>query len=355
MQTSNLTDVLLVSDKQVIRNQIKIALSASRFNFNVVSWPDPGTLIAPPNAAGVVIIDGSQSVFEDVIRQTRLLATTKRSILIIANAWSMAERLQLRALGRIDVTSSAIDRDELLLRLEAFERRNDRLSVLIIEDDAQIAEEVLIILKRHGVDAQISGTIDDARQKAAASRFDLLIVDRRLPDGEGLDFIRGLRARDVATPALVVTAEILTEQRIEGLKAGANDYMCKPFDPDELIARAEVLLQPILLNRVIRYGALELNEADGLARWGRNRVDLTDTEFKVLLYLAQRVGLVIPVTMLEADIWNTVSHSSETNVVASAIRRLRRKLEGAGVPNIVRTEAKGYRFDADAVLTNSLS
>jgi two-component system, OmpR family, response regulator len=355
MQPSDTKTVLLVSDKQVIRNQIKIALSQSRFGFNVTSWPERGMPIDLSGAGSVVIIDGSQSTFDDVLEQARKIVAERLSILIIANAWSMAERLKLRTLGRVDVTSSAIDRDELSLRLEAFERRSERLSVLIIEDDKEIAEEVSLIFQRHGFDAVISDTIADARLKATAARFDLLIVDRRLPDGEGLDFIRGLRTRDVATPALVVTAEIRTEQRIEGLKAGANDYMCKPFDPDELLARAEVLLQPIVANRVMRYGALELNEADGLVRWGRNRIDLTDTEFKVLLYLAQRAGLVLPITMLEADIWNSVSRSSETNVVAAAVRRLRIKLEGAGVPNIVRTEGKGYRFDADAVLMGSLA
>lgn len=355
MPTSDTTSVLLISDKQVIRNQIKVSLSRSRFGFNVVSWPDPGKMVADTHGDGIVIIDGSQSVFEDVLVQARPLAASGHSVLVVANAWTTAQRLQLRSLGRVDITSPAIDPDELLLRFEAFERRTERLCVLIIEDDAHIAEEVSLIFQRHGIDTAISGTIADARQKSAATRFDLLIVDRRLPDGEGLDFVRGIRARDVATPALVVTAEILTEQRIEGLKAGANDYMCKPFDPDELLARADVLLQPILLNRVIRFGALELNEADGLVRWGRNRLDLTDTEFKVILYLAQRVGLVLPVSMLEADIWNTVSRNSETNVVASAVRRLRRKLEDAGVPNVVRTEAKGYRFDADSVLASSLT
>ncbi|WP_305016769.1 response regulator transcription factor [Mycobacterium tuberculosis] len=147
--------------------------------------------------------------------------------------------------GANDYMCKPFDPDELLARADVL------LQPILLnrEDDAHIAEEVSLIFQRHGIDTAISGTIADARQKSAATRFDLLIVDRRLPDGEGLDFVRGIRARDVATPALVVTAEILTEQRIEGLKAGANDYMCKPFDPDELLARADVLLQPILLNR----------------------------------------------------------------------------------------------------------
>jgi len=355
MQTSETNAVLLVSDKQVIRNQIKVALSKSAYRLEIKDWPDPGQHIGSTDGFEVVIIDGSQASFEDALSQATPIASDGHSMLIIGNGWSMAQRLQLRTLGRVDITSSAIDRDELLLRLEAFKCRRDQLSVLIIEDDAKLAQSIAQIFARHGINTAISGNLADAREKSASTRFDLLVVDRRLPDGEGLDFVRGLRARDVATPALVVTAEIETHQRIEGLKAGANDYMCKPFDSDEMLARADVLLQPIVANRVIRYGALELNGADDLARWGRTRLDLTNTEFKVLLYLAQRSGLVVPVSMLQADIWNTVSYDPEINVVAVAIRRLRRKFEEAGVPNLVRTEGKGYRFDADAVLMDALA
>ena len=141
-------------------------------------------------------------------------------------------------------------------------------SLLLIEDDPVIGDEIVARLEPCGYAVRWAKTVEEAAAAAQQSPSDVLIVDRMLPDGDGLDVLRDLRAGGDRTPALVLSALDRVDQRVAGLRAGGDDYLVKPFAFDELAARLEALLRrPSELPQVwLRLGPLELNLIDGVAR-----------------------------------------------------------------------------------------
>lgn len=219
--------------------------------------------------------------------------------------------------------------------------------ILLLEDDAGTATEIALELVANGYDVTPCARIADGFRAARDDGVDLLIVDRQLPDGEGLDLIERLRAEGRRTPALVLSALGSLDDRVRGLRAGGDDYLAKPFALIELVARVQALLRRPNESRDTRLivGPLDLDLLAGTATRAGRALDLLPRELKLLDYLVRRPGRIITRSMLLQDVWG-YSFEPNSNVVDVHIGRLRRKVDAEGEPQLIRNvRGQGYVFD----------
>ena len=222
------------------------------------------------------------------------------------------------------------------------------LHIVCIEDDASLAEEIGRLMGIEGNRFSCAGTGEDGLRLAGAGA-DVIVLDRMLPDMSGLELVDRLRGAGVTTPVLMLSALGRAENRTEGLEAGVDDYMSKPFDSLELIARIRALHrraggQPPA--PVILFGDLECHlKARTAHRQGRH-VPLSPKEFDLFRYLMEYAGEVVTREMLLRDIWK-LSFDPQTNVIDVSMGRLRRKLEeGFDTPVLETIRGAGYRLVA---------
>jgi two-component system OmpR family response regulator len=221
--------------------------------------------------------------------------------------------------------------------------------VLVVEDERDLAEEIRLELQASGHPVELTETVDDGL-RAARSGAAVLVIDRMLRGEDGLSIIETLRREGNTTPALVISALSSVDERINGLKAGGDDYLIKPFDIRELTARVEALLRRGGDPRVTRLqiGALEMDLVDRTVRCDGKPVDLLPREFRLLEYFMRRPGQIVTRAMLLEDVWN-FKFMAQTNVVDVQIGNLRRKLDPTGARRlIVNIRAVGFRLNADA-------
>lgn len=209
-------------------------------------------------------------------------------------------------------------------------------SVLLIEDDPEIAAAVVDELRAAGHRVEHAADGLSGADRAAAARFDLLVVDRLLPGLDGIEVIGRLRAGGIAAPVLVLSALSAVDDRVSGLKAGGDDYLTKPFAMPELLARVEALLRRPAPSRetLLRAGPLVLDLLERTARRDRRLLDLLPREFKLLEYMARRPDRVLTRAMMLEDVWN-YRFVPQTNLVDVHIGRLRRKVDLAGEPPLI--------------------
>ena len=220
--------------------------------------------------------------------------------------------------------------------------------ILLIEDDDGTADEISLELTASGHDVTRVAALEPARALSAGEPFDLLILDRQLPDGEGLELLSDLRRNGQRTPALVLSALGSLDDRVRGLRAGGDDYLPKPFALVELIARVEALLRRPNDTRATRLiaGPLELDLLAGTATRAGRPLGLLPRELKLLDYMVRRAGQIVTRAMLLRDVWG-YSFEPDTNVVDVHLGRLRRKIDGEGeTPMIRNVRGKGYVLDA---------
>jgi DNA-binding response OmpR family regulator len=171
--------------------------------------------------------------------------------------------------------------------------------LLLIDDDARLTAMVVDYLKANALDVTAVGSIAAGRERLRQGSFDALLLDLMLPDGDGLDFTRELRAdaRTRRLPLLMLTARGESPDRIVGLEIGADDYLPKPFEPRELLARVKALLRrsaaPLGDDEVMRFGRLEIDLGARQARLDGKPCDLTSHQFDLLVVLAQGAGRVL--------------------------------------------------------------
>ena len=220
--------------------------------------------------------------------------------------------------------------------------------VLVVEDERDLAEEIQLELQASGHPVQLSETVEDGL-RAARSGMAVLIIDRMLQGEDGLSIIESLRAEGNFTPALVISALSSVDERINGLKAGGDDYLVKPFDIRELTARVEALLRrggDAKLSRLLA-GALEVDLIERTVRCDGELVDLLPREFILLEYFMRRPGQIVTRAMLLEDVWN-FKFLAQTNVVDVQIGNLRRKLDPADARRfIINIRAVGFKLNAD--------
>ncbi len=221
--------------------------------------------------------------------------------------------------------------------------------LLIVEDDAATAHELREGLGARGYDTALAGSAEAARTSIAESPWDALIVDRMLPAQDGLGFVRTLRERGDTVPVLFLTALWTVDDRIEGLRAGGDDYLVKPFALGELVARIEALLRrPAMgMRPLLRIGSVELDLIARTARRGERDLELLPREFQLLEYFMRREGLVVTPAMLLRDIWN-YNFELRSNLVDVQLGRLRRKLDTPGETRLItNVRGVGFVFRAD--------
>lgn len=224
------------------------------------------------------------------------------------------------------------------------------MQVLIIEDDAVMAAHVADLLAGRDAQCEVVGDGREGLARAAARPFDLIVTDRMLPGLEGLDVVERLRALEVETPVLVLSALGLPRDKVEGLTRGADDYLAKPFADDELIARVAALMRRARKEphpEVMVIGSIEIRiKARTVHRAGRH-IALSPKEFELLRCLAEHAGRFVPRSLLLERVWN-LRFDPQTNVVDVHVSRLRGKLdEGFAEPAIVTARGEGYRLVAD--------
>jgi two-component system OmpR family response regulator len=200
--------------------------------------------------------------------------------------------------------------------------------VLLIEDDRETAHEITAELASCGYSVEWAATGSEGLDKARSRGLDAVIMDRLLPEIDGLSIIETLRQDHVRTPVLVVSALGTVDDRVLGLRAGGDDYLTKPFELTELLARLEALLRRPAETRetVLRVGPLELDLLDRTAKRSHRGIELLPREFRLLEYMMRHSGQLLTRAMLLEEVWN-YRFIPQTNVIDVHMGRLRRKVD----------------------------
>lgn len=220
------------------------------------------------------------------------------------------------------------------------------MRILLVEDDRRLAENVGVQLREAGFSVDVVGGGKDALYESAIYPYDLIVLDLQLPDLDGVEVCRALRARGTPTRVLMATARDAVDDRIGGLEIGADDYLVKPYSTRELIARVRALLRRPAdpLPATLRVGDLELDTGLRAARRGERQIPLTTKEFAVLEYLMRNPGRVVTREQIGDHAWDA-NFDPFSNVIDVYIARLRRKVDGEGEEPLIETvRGAGYRF-----------
>jgi DNA-binding response OmpR family regulator len=215
--------------------------------------------------------------------------------------------------------------------------------VLVVEDDDAISQVLQRSLRMEGYDVRIAGDGMAALDEAHSFLPDLVILDLGLPKLDGLEVAKTLRESD-DVPILMLTARDAVESRVEGLDAGADDYLVKPFERQELLARLRALLRrrPPRGQAAITVGDLRLNPDTHEVLRGERQLDLTQREFELLEYLMRNERIVVSRQRLLDEVWG-YDPFSMTNTIEVFVSNLRRKLEAGGEPRLLHTiRGAGY-------------
>jgi DNA-binding response OmpR family regulator len=221
------------------------------------------------------------------------------------------------------------------------------LRILHVEDDPRSAAAVAEILSASGDVLVWEDSGSAALLRAGLEPFDVIILDRMLGDIDGLTITRRLRESGIGTPILILSALGRTSDRAEGLDAGADDYLAKPFEPEELMARLRALHRRASgreHSAVILYGAFECHVKARTAFRQNRHLSLSPKEFELFRYFMENAGEIVTREMLLRDVWK-MDFDPQTNVVDVNIGRLRRKLEdGFATPALETIWGSGYRI-----------
>jgi DNA-binding response OmpR family regulator len=221
------------------------------------------------------------------------------------------------------------------------------MQVLVVEDDRDLRRFLSKALREEGYGAVEAESGDQALDRALDARFSCIILDVMLPGRDGFDVVTELRSRGVFTPVLMLTAKDELESRVRGLEAGADDYLTKPFDLAELLARVHALIRRAELRHkdaILSVGSLTLDPLTRQVTQGGRRVDLSAREFALLEFLMRNVGRTVSRSRIAEAVWN-YQFDPETNVVDVYVNYLRKKLFVGRTTPIQTVRGTGYRLD----------
>jgi DNA-binding response OmpR family regulator len=216
------------------------------------------------------------------------------------------------------------------------------LKVLLVEDDTKVARFLSRVLAEEGYVVDVCKSGADALSQAETGVYDLVVLDWMIPDVDGLSVCRELRRSGSTVPILMLTARGETRERVLGLEAGADDYLVKPFETDELVARVRALIRRTTGFGKLRCGSLELDRIQRRAVLSGAPLSLTTREFALLMHFMHRVDRVVPRSELLSHVWQT-NFDPGSNVVEVHVRRLREKL-GDHAWMIETVRGIGYRL-----------
>ncbi|HBK24962.1 MAG TPA: DNA-binding response regulator [Planktothrix sp. UBA10369] len=224
------------------------------------------------------------------------------------------------------------------------------MRILLVDDEIELTDPLSRVLTREGYTVDISTDGDLGCDLARKNQYDLLILDWMLPQKSGLEICQELRSHSDRTPILFLTAKDTLDDRVQGLDAGADDYLMKPFELRELLARVRALMRryqviesSVNSNR-LQVLDLELDLDNQLAYRGGRMIDLSEKESQLLAYLMRSPGQLLTHDQIHQHLWGDGEQPS-SNVLAAQIRLLRRKIETTGeIPLIHTVYGKGYRL-----------
>ncbi len=219
--------------------------------------------------------------------------------------------------------------------------------ILIVEDDPATAAAVRAVVEGLGCSADHCDTLDAGIAAAVTGTYKVIVLDRMLPGGDGVEAMARIRAGGSTALILILSALGRAANRVEGLEKGADDYLPKPFEPEELRARVRALLRrgtmQVLDNDLMAFGDLEIRLRARTVHVRRAHVPLSPKEFELITYFARYSGQVVTRMQLLENVWN-LHFDPGTNVVDVHVGRLRRKLEEAGSTAIQTARGEGYVF-----------
>ncbi len=219
--------------------------------------------------------------------------------------------------------------------------------ILAIEDDETTAREIMDELGNHGFEVDWASDGKAGLECALSGNYDLITLDRMLPSMDGLTVVSTLREKHIDTPVLMISALSDVDERVDGLRAGGDDYLVKPFASEEMAARVEVLLRRHSRperQTTLRVADLELDLVERRATRGSAVLDLMPTEFRLLEYLMRNYGQIVTRTMLFESVWG-YHFDPGTNIIDVHIGRLRRKVDMPGLSPLIHTvRGSGYKL-----------
>ena len=212
------------------------------------------------------------------------------------------------------------------------------MKILVVEDDRTVGQYVKRGLEEQRYHADLVADGMEGLRLASGGRYDLIVLDLRLPELNGLEVLRTLRDRGNTTPVLVLTAQDAVDFKVQALRSGADDYVTKPFAFEELLARVEALgRRPKEIQApTLRVGDLALDTATREVRRGGERIELTPKEYTVLEYLMRHAGRVMSRTLITEYAWD-YHFDPGTNIVDVVINRLRKKVDSGHPQKLVHT------------------
>ncbi|QDT54119.1 Response regulator MprA [Caulifigura coniformis] len=218
--------------------------------------------------------------------------------------------------------------------------------ILVIEDESRISDFVVRGLSEEGYRVEHAADGVAGWTAMQASQWDLILLDWWLPGEDGIHLLRRFRQKNRSTPVMLLTARDAVPQRVEGLDAGADDYMCKPFSFEELLARVRVLLRrPGQDSLTLEYSDIRADLASQRVSRGGQSIDLTAKEFLLLTLFLRNPGVVLSRTRIFDSVWGE-QYDGSSNTLEVHIKELRRKLEVNG-PRVIQTRrGSGYMLDA---------
>ncbi len=220
------------------------------------------------------------------------------------------------------------------------------MRVLLVEDDAELATVIASGLSEEGLQIVVEHAFAGGRSRAVLGTFDVIILDVMLPGGSGFDLCRAIRSRGVGAPVLMLTARDAVDDRVQGLDAGADDYLTKPFAFRELVARLRALgrRRPTPLPETVVVADLAVDlRAHRVTRAGRE-IELTAKEYALLECLVIHHDQVVDRAAITAHVWDE-NHDPFTNVLEVLVRRLRRKVDEGQTVRLIQTlRGAGYRL-----------
>jgi heavy metal response regulator len=225
------------------------------------------------------------------------------------------------------------------------------MRILLVEDDKRVASFISRGLKEEQYVVDTASDGENAFFLAQANDYDLVILDVVLPDRSGFEVLKTLRGDGLRMPVLMLTGQSKTQDKIKGLDAGADDYLTKPFDFDELLARVRALLRRKgeIVPAVLKIEDLELDTVSHRVTRAGRAIDLTNREYALLEFLMRHPGQVVTRTMLTEHVWEH-DFDSLSNVINVTVARLRQKVDDNFPIKLIHTlRGKGYMLKSEAV------
>ena len=229
-----------------------------------------------------------------------------------------------------------------------FEERWQEMRVLLIEDEARLSSIIQRVLRAERLDVDVADRGDDGLEAALNGNYDVLIVDRMLPGMDGITLINRLREDGIETPALMLSALSDMPRRVEGLNAGVDDYLAKPFAFEELLARVRALLRrsaqthPTANAQILSFDDLAIDQSARTVRRNDRDIDLSVREYDLLTLFLHHPNQVLPRATIMSRVWGD-DFFGDSNVLEVTVGNLRRQLESGGESRLIQTvRGTGY-------------